>query len=119
MANPPISRRAPVLAKELPMIMNRIVKWAAVGVLALATVPTVGMGRTRASLPSAPVTQTPASPVGIKSTKKVSSKHVTRHKHAVKASKKASAKKHVRKTSHKKLSHKTSKKHTSHKKSAK
>jgi len=101
------------------MFMNRIAKWAAVGILAIATVPTIGMGRTRASLPSAAVTQTPASakPVGIKHARKASAKHVTRHKRTVKAS----SKKHVRKASaHKKLSHKAShKKHIAHKKSAK
>jgi len=103
-------------------MLNRIAKWAAVGVLAIATIPTVGMARTRASLPSAAVTQTPASPVGIKSTKKVSRKHTVSHKRPVS---KASAKKSVHKSkahktvSHKKPVHKTSRKHVSHKKTSK
>lgn len=99
------------------MFMNRIAKWAAIGIFAIAAVPTVGMGRTRASLPSAAVTQTPAtaSPVGIKHTKKVSKKHTARHKRTVKASAKRSHKASAKKSTHK-ASHK---KHVSHKKAAK
>jgi DNA-binding protein HU-beta len=107
------------------MFMNRIAKWAAVGILAIAAVPTIGMGRTRASLPSASVTQTPATPVGIKhASKKASAKHVVSHKRTVKAS----AKKHTRKSAahktsgrkasvHKSSTHKTSARTSAHKKS--
>jgi hypothetical protein len=52
---------ARVWAKELPVMKNRILKWAAAGVLALGAIPAIGMGRSHVSLPASAVTVTPTS----------------------------------------------------------
>ena len=41
------------------MTVNRMVKWAAAGIIAIAAVPAIGMARVRASLPTDAVTVTP------------------------------------------------------------
>ena len=76
------------MAKELPMNVNRIVKWSAAALLAVASVPAVGLGRSmRASLPMDVISMTPtgsssplaATPVSATSTHKSSARHKTSH----------------------------------------
>jgi hypothetical protein len=46
-------------AKELPMLTNRILKWAAAGAMGLGIVPAIGLAHVHVSLPTSAITVTP------------------------------------------------------------
>jgi len=90
------------------MKVNRIVKWAAAGALALGVIPALGMARSHASLPTSNVTVTPTSleaPIAPKAKSRIT--------HSAKTAKVSKASVHSHKSTHHRKTG-TATKHKSH-----